>query len=305
VQDEAERRAEGRIKIEASICRGALNGWFKPGEGEVEWFQDHKDGPEMVVVPAGEFMMGSPESEPERSKDESPLHRVMIERPFAVARHVVTRGQFAAFVSNTSHTTDGGAHVWTGNEWKYDPDGSWRSPGFPQDDNHPVVCVNWNDARAYAAWLSKATGQIYRLPSEAEWEYVARAGTTTPFWWGSSITPACANYDGNFVYKGGGDKGEYRRATVPVGHFEVNPWGLYNVHGNVWEWCEDTWHASYEGAPADGSAWLRGGNASRRVVRGGGWHFNPNNLRSAYRDRSATVDRDGYLGFRVARTLAP
>jgi len=309
-QEEAERRAEGRIKVEARIIHGAPNSWFKPGAGKVEWFQDHEHGPEMVVVPAGEFMMGSSEG-----KDDF-LHRVRIAHPFSVGRHAVTRGQFAAFMNNTSYRMEGGAWVlteklswkWTGRALTYevenDPNASWRNPGFLQDDNHPVVCVHWDDVRAYVAWLSQLTGQTYRLLSEAEWEYVARAGTTTPFWWGSSITPAQANYDGNSVYEGGGAKGEWRKATVPVGHFEANPWGLYNVHGNVWEWCEDTWHDSYEGAPVDGSAWIQDGGPYR-VQRGGPWYRQPSFLRSAMRWAGPTDYRTSFVGFRVGRTLTP
>jgi formylglycine-generating enzyme required for sulfatase activity len=157
----------------------------------------------------------------------------------------------------------------------HDPKASWHAPGFFQDDSHPVVCIKLDDAKAYAGWLVQITGKPYRLLSEAEREYVARAGTTTPFWWGSSITPAQANYDGRLVYKGGGSKGEWRKSTVPVGSFEANPWGLYNVHGNVWEWCEDFWHDNYSSAPLDGSAWLRAGDDSRRVIRGGSWYNGP------------------------------
>jgi formylglycine-generating enzyme required for sulfatase activity len=164
-----------------------------------------------------------------------------------------------------------------------DPSLSWRAPGFSQDDSHPVVCINWNDANAYTAWLSQTTAKPYRLLSEAKREYVTRAGTLTPFWWGSSITPAQANYNGRGVYKWGGSHGEWRQSTVPVGSFEPNPWGLYNVHGNVFEWCEDVWHSNYSGAPVDGSAWLKGGDVSRRVLRGGSWLSDPGRLRSAFR----------------------
>jgi formylglycine-generating enzyme required for sulfatase activity len=266
------------------------------GTGKVEWFKDYEDGPEMVVVPAGEFMMGSPESEPGRSNDEGPLHKVKIARPFAVGRHTVTRGQFAAFMNNMNYKN---------------PNTSWRNVGFRQEDNHPVVSVSWDNAQAYAAWLSKLTGQRYRLLSEAEWEYVARAGTRTPFWWGSSIAPTQANYDGRYVYEGGVTKGEYRQATVPVGTFEPNRWGLYNVHGNVYEWCEDFWHDSYNGAPVDGSAWLQGGDVSGRLVRGGpyrvrrggSWGSDPLVLRSARRGRAPTGVWDYHIGFRLGRTL--
>lgn len=141
--------------------------------------------------------------------------------------------------------------------------------------------------------------------SEAEWEYAARAGTTTPFWWGTSITPSQANYDGNYVYEGGGAKGEWRKATVPVGSFDGNPWGLFNVHGNCWEWCEDVWHDSYNGAPSDASAWMQGGGASRRVVRGGSWLDYPQILRFAFRFRNSSDFRNSNQGFRLGRTLTP
>jgi len=301
-------RAEGRIEVATKFVHGAPDGWFKPGAGKSEWFRDHEHGPEMVIVPAGNFMMGSPASEPEREHwkkgVESPQQEVTIGAPFAVGRHAVTRGQFAAFVQATGHKMEGGAYVWKGDKGEHDPNGSWRTPGFDQNDNHPVVCVSWDDATAYAGWLSQQSGQTYRLLTEAEREYATRAGTTTPFWWGTSITTAQANYDGNYTYAGGA-KGEWRKATVPVGSFEPNPWGLFNVHGNVWEWCQDHWHDSYDGAPRDGSAWVDGGDSSRRVVRGGSWGDYPQDLRSAYRLRSSTDNRNDILGFRLARTLNP
>jgi formylglycine-generating enzyme required for sulfatase activity len=289
-------RAEGRMKVLIYPPAREQVRWVKPGGGRnsSEVFWDIEGGPEMVVVPAGKFIMGSPDDEPDRFESEGPQHEVTFAQPFAVGRHAVTRGEFAAFVNATSRKTDD----------------RWRNPGFKQDDSHPVVCVSWDDAEAYASWLAEVTGRPYRLLTEAEWEYVARAGTTTPFWWDSSITPAQANYDGNYVYEGGGSKGEYRRGTVPVGSFDPNPWGLYNVHGNVWEWCEDTWHDNYKGAPSDGSAWLpkrtgrrRSNQSSSRVVRGGAWDDDPRFLRAAYRYRYHTELRDDYCGFRLGRTL--
>jgi formylglycine-generating enzyme required for sulfatase activity len=186
-------------------------------------------------------------------------------------------------------------------------DGGWK--GYrPKDqgwgrDKRPVINVSWDDAKLYIDWLNAKTGKTYRLLSEAEREYVTRAGTTTPFWWGSSITPKQANYNGNHTF-GEGAKGEFRQQTVPVDSFEANPWGLFNVHGNVWEWCEDIQNDSYDGAPTDGSAWLQGGHALRRVLRGGSWSDGPRNLRAAYRDGGdATRVRGWGLGFRLARTL--
>jgi formylglycine-generating enzyme required for sulfatase activity len=246
-------------------------------------FQDAPFGPEMVVVPAGTFMMGSPDDEPGRFDNESPRHEVTFARPFAAGRHAVTRGQFGAFIKATGHKAEG----------------PWLDPSFMQDDSHPVVHVSWDDAMAYAAWLAVTTGRHYRLPTEAEWEYVARAGTATPFWWGSSITPVQANYDGNHVYAGGGSIGEFRRGTVSAGSFEPNRWGLYNVHGNAWEWCVDTWHDTYDGAPADGTPWIADG--SGRVVRGGAWFYLPRFLRAANRDKGPAEHGNG--GFRLVRAL--
>ncbi len=279
-------RNEGRIKIDAKIVHGAPDGWFKPGAGRNEWFKDHEHGPEMVVVPTGSYMMGSPESEPQRYSDETQV-KVTIARPFAVGRFAVTFDEWDACVADSGC---GG----------YKPDANGWGRG-----KQPVINVNWDDAQAYVAWLSHKTGQAYRLLSEAEWEYAARAGTNTPFWWGRSITPSQANYDGSAdPYAGGGSKGEYRRRTVPVDSFAANPWGLYNVHGNVWEWGEDWWNDGNTGNPGDGGARLSG-DQGRRVVRGGSWFSVPQNLRSALRDGRSTDFRVSLIGFRVGRTLIP
>jgi formylglycine-generating enzyme required for sulfatase activity len=235
----------------------------------------------MVVVPAGEYMMGSNDD-----NSETPIHKVTIANPFAVGKFAVTFDEWDACVA------DGGCKG-------YQPaDQGWGR------GTRPVINVSWYDAKLYVAWLNAKTGKNYRLLSEAEREYVTRAGTTTTFWWGSSISTNQANYDGNHTF-GSGGKGEYRRKTVPVDSFEPNPWGLHQVHGNVWEWCEDVWHANYNGAPTDGSAWLQGGDASARVIRGGSWLYNPRLLRSAVRSRSFPVSRYDDIGFRVVRTLNP
>ena len=196
--------------------------------------------PDMVDIPAGQFSMGSPASETGRESQETQV-TVAIAKPFAIGRYAVTRGEYSDFVRATAHYT-AGCSIWTGIEWKWQPDKSWTAPGFEQNDRHPVVCVSWDDAKAYVAWLTKTTGQPYRLPSEAEREYVTRAGTTTPFWWGAEITATRANYNGKSIYAGGGSTGVFRNGTVPVDSFEFNPFGLYNVHGNVWELTEDCWN---------------------------------------------------------------
>jgi formylglycine-generating enzyme required for sulfatase activity len=165
----------------------------------------------------------------------------------------------------------------------------------------PVEKVSWDDAQEFCARLSKATGKTYRLPSEAEWEYACRAGTTTPFYFGETITPDLAKYNGNRTY-GKGLKGTYREQTVDVGSFPPNAFGLYDMHGNVWEWCEDEWHNTYEGAPTDGSAWGGKGESeqSLRLLRGGSWGGDPGYCRSAVRGWSPRDNRNDYVGFRVA-----
>jgi formylglycine-generating enzyme required for sulfatase activity len=267
---------------------GPLTAERERGLRPKDTFRECRDCPEMVVVPAGRFTMGSPSGEPERNSNEGPQHVVTIGSPFAVGKFHVTRDQFAVFARETNYAAHSGC--------------DWRDPGFTQEGSHPVVCVSWDDANAYANWLAKKTGKPYRLLSEAEWEYAARAGTTTPFWWGSSITPAQANYDGNYVYAGG-SKGEYRKGTVPAGSFDANPWGLYNVHGNAWQWMADCYHDSYNGAPADGSVWTAGNCSSARVLRGGSWLNDPRYLRAAR--RVWLSDEYDIVGFRLARALTP
>jgi formylglycine-generating enzyme required for sulfatase activity len=163
------------------------------------------------------------------------------------------------------------------------------------------VCVNWNDAKAYVAWLTTSTGKRYRLLAEAEREYITRAGSTTPFWWGTTISTDQANYNGNVTY-GGGVKGERRKMPLPVDSFLPNPWGLYNVHGNVWDWTEDCWNSANAGNPGDGSARATG-DCSLRVLRGASWNNYPHTLRSARREKEPANVRDNRAGFRVARTL--
>jgi formylglycine-generating enzyme required for sulfatase activity len=230
-------------------------------------------------------MMGSPETEESHLDPEEPQHLVTFAQPFAVGAFAVTFDEWDACVA------DGGCDG-------YRPSDQGWGRG-----RRPVINVSWHDAKAYVEWLSRKTGRTYRLLSEAEREYAARAGTTTPFWWGSSISTEQANYDGKLVY-GRGAKGEYRQRTVPVDSFRPNPWGLYQVHGNVLEWTEDCSNNDYNGAPSDGSAWTRG-DCSRRVLRGGSWYFSPDFARSAFRVRLYSANRTNTQGFRVGRTIIP
>jgi formylglycine-generating enzyme required for sulfatase activity len=279
-----------RWKEREQIARGAgaitllsreREGTLLPGES----FRECETCPEMVAVPAGSFTMGSPTSEQGNFDYEDPQHLVTLARPFAVGRFAVTFAEWDACVAG------GGCNGYTPS------DKSWGR------GRRPVIDVSWDDTKAYVAWLSRATGKNYRLLSEAEREYVTRAGTTTPFWWGASISTEQANYDGNYTY-GDSSKGQHRQQTLPVDSFMPNPWGLHQVHGNVWEWVEDCWHESYVGAPTDGSAWTTG-DCSYRVLRGGSWDKFPRSLRSAYRNWNRPGDRSSSIGFRVARTLSP
>ena len=246
-----------------------------------ETFRDCPDCPEMVVVPAGSFMMGSPPSEKLRDFDEGPVHRVAFAAPFAVGVHEVTFAEWYACVSA------GGC-------------GGDLPDLAGGRGSRPIVGVSWNDAQSYVGWLSRSTGEDYRLLSESEWEYVARAGTSTPYWWGDDIgrdrAHCCRGGEFEIEFLGG--------SAVPVGSFAANAFGLHDVHGNVREWTQDCWNRSYAGAPGDGTAWERG-ECSRRVVRDGSWFNYLWRLRSAYRSYFSADYRNYNLGFRVARTFTP
>ena len=259
-------------------------------------FRDCGACPEMVVVPAGSFMMGSPASEEGRHDQEGPVHRVTMPEPFAVGTYEVTRGEFRRFVEATGHVMPDAC--WTPkSDGGPDQGRHWRRPGYTQTDRHPVVCVRWGDAQAYVRWLSRDTGRQYRLLSESEWEYAARAGSTTRYAWGDGVGR-------NRAHCGGCGSRRKEEATVPTGSFPPNAFGLHDMHGNAWEWVEDCWNDTYAGAPADGTAWLRG-ECDGRLLRGGSWYYAPGAVRSAYRfgvlQDAAVYDS----GFRVARTLAP
>jgi formylglycine-generating enzyme required for sulfatase activity len=274
--------SDGRIEIlPAGLANGAPDGWFRPGAGKIEWFKDFDAGPEMVVVPAGRFLMGTP-AEVEGFDGEKPQHEVIIAKPFAVGRYAVTFDEWIACAAE-------GSCGFVPDDW------GWGC------EKRPVIKVSWNDAQGYVKWLSEKSGKNYRLLSEAEWEYVCRAGTAGPFWWGSSISTGQANYNGHWTY-GGGPAGLYREKTLPVNSFNPNPWGLYQMHGNILEWVEDRWHDNYSGAPSDGSAWTSGDN-DYRVCRGGSWNYRPDWLRAAYRE--GRYNGTTKTGLRIARTLSP
>ena len=266
------------VRVLLPLAVGWVSSAAVPGAGHARMepgtvFRDCEACPEMVVVPAGSFMMGSPEH-----AILMPIHRVTLGEPFAVGKYEVTFAEWDACVA------DGGCY------------------GYRPDDqrwgrrNRPVTNVNWNEAQMYATWLNEKTRKAYRLLSEAEWEYVARAGSETAYSWGNEIGRNRANCDGC------GSRWDGKQ-TAPVGMFAGNAFGLHDVHGNVWEWVEDCWNVSYAGAPTDGSAWEQG--KCSRVFRGGSWSNNPGSLRSAYRNWNFAGLRTDDVGFRVARSLTP
>lgn len=280
-----------RITRVAIVCvlLSALNQNFLFAQDSKEMapgseFRDCESCPLMVIIPPGSFMMGLPESVEGRD-DERPNHSVTISYDFAVSKFEVTFQEWDACVS------EGGC--------SYHPDDNGWGRG-----SRPVIHVNWDDANEYVDWLSRKTGWRYRLLSESEWEYVARAGSTGPFHFGSTISPDQANYRGHYTW-GGGPRGVYREKTVPVGSFPGNDFGLHDVHGNVWEWVEDCWRSSHHGAPKDGSAWTWDEHCYRRVLRGGSWFDVPWALRSSRRDFLDREFRFSTIGFRVASTLTP
>jgi formylglycine-generating enzyme required for sulfatase activity len=252
---------------------------YQTGEAQ-QWEEDLGNGVvlEMVSIPGGSFLMGSPRNEEGRDDDESPQHRVTI-APFFIGKFPITQSQYQAVMGN--------------NPSDFKEDGAHR----------PVENVSWNDAIAFCQKLSQKSKGTYRLPSEAEWEYACRAGTTTPFHFGETITPNLVNYDGNYTY-GKALEGEYREKTIAVGHFPPNAFGLFDMHGNVWEWCADHWHPNYQGAPTNGNAWITGGDSSLRLLRGGSWYCNPRNCRSAFRFRLSPDYCFRSFGFRVVWVAA-
>jgi formylglycine-generating enzyme required for sulfatase activity len=241
----------------------------------------------MVSIPGGTFLMGSPNSESGREDTESPQHGVTVQ-PFFMGKYAVTQAQWKVVAALPKVNRD------------LNPD-----PSEFKGANRPVENVSWDDAMEFCARLSKKTGRDYRLPSEAEWEYACRAGTTTPFHFGETITPDLANYNGNYT-SASGPKGKYRQETTPVGSFPPNAFGLYDMHGNVWEWCADPWHPNYSDAPSDGSVWNSGKNEDRRyrLQRGGSWLHCLWDCRAACRVGVGPVFRNGCFGFRAVVSVA-
>ncbi|MBM3514947.1 MAG: formylglycine-generating enzyme family protein [Alphaproteobacteria bacterium] len=281
--------------------------------------------PELVVVPAGSFRMGSPPGEPERegltdsnAEDERPVHDVTIAKNLAIGKYEVTRGEYAAFVSDTKRTDGdkcwvlGGPGQGAAQVFEETTGKSWRDPHFPQTDRDPVVCVSWDEARAYTAWLSAKTGKRYRLPTDAEWEYAARGGVSGARHWGDGRDEACrfANVRDAAFSKGTNLTDDVFACddtfvhTAPIGSFKPNAYGLHDMIGNVAEWTADCHAADYRKAPSDGTALPDKPNCLRSF-RAGGYSNTPSAQRSANRVRSPADSRRSNLGFRVVREGAP
>lgn len=277
--------------------------------------RDCPDCPEMVVIPGGQFLMGVAPGEEDRENlaeefryRSEPRRRVAL-KSFHAGKYEVTRGEFRAFAEATGRGSDG-CFFWAGEGYQFDPRKDWRNPGFAQDDRHPVACVSWEDAAAYAQWLSGRTGKRYRLLTEAEWEYAARAGTTTLRYWGDDASASCSYANGADVTTLSRVPGAHvwpaancndgHAYTAPVGSYRANAWGLHDMSGNVAEWTQDCWNGNYRDAPVDGRA-ATAGDCFLRMVRGGAWDESPTALRAAYRVGSPQVVRVYTRGFRVAR----
>jgi formylglycine-generating enzyme len=278
----------------------------------------------LVFIPPGRFMMGTARAElrrenmPEDWPDESPRHMVTLARGFLLGRYPVTVGEFRRFVAETGHPTPEDVYGWNVEKAEFERSDhyNWANPGFPQDDGHPVTCVSHEDAAAYAAWLSDRTRQFYRLPTEAEWEYACRAGTRTARFWGDNRDAAAeyANVADRSLAAAMKQQPDLERFfqhddgypfTSPLGAFRPNKFGLYDMLGNVWEWCEDHRAKNYRGAPKNGTAYTTvDGNASR-VLRGGSWLDDARFVRAGSRGWDDPRSRYASIGFRVARTLQP
>ncbi|MEM7045381.1 MAG: formylglycine-generating enzyme family protein [Pseudomonadota bacterium] len=280
---------------------------------QVPLFRDCDFCPEMAMIPGGSFLMGSPDEEVGRYSSEGPQHEVSLPA-FALGRFEVTRGEFAHFVQETGHAT-GPCVYWNvgfGDVRRgYDLDLHNPSHRQRQTDEHPMTCVSWDDAQAYVDWLRRKTGRAYRLPSESEWEYAARSGTRSRYFWGDEVSLACDHANGHDETSKQTNAFNWTSlpcsdgfsSTAPVGSQKANGFSLFDMAGNLWEWVEDHYHQTYDGAPADGTPWLSPGR-STRVLRGGSWENEPRALRSASRIWSRQASRLNSNGFRVALTLS-
>lgn len=266
--------------------------------------------PQMVVLPSGAFRMGSPQDEPGRAADEGPAREVHIPRPFAISRHEISLREYSAFLRDTGYPVGGNCITDRRRpfDWQPDANTTLRDPGFAQGEDHPVVCVSWHDAKAYVDWLNARVSGAYRLPTEAEWEYAARAGAQTAYFWGPDVDAGCAYFNGpdetareKYPQIPFAKCSDGALNTAPVGSYRPNGFGLYDMTGNVNEWIDGCATADYSALSVDGRDGP--GDCARRIVRGGSWGTIPRQQRSAERIRYSPETRDDSIGIRVVRSL--
>ena len=318
-----------------TMTRAAKFLWMLLGSAALSWVtaaaapasRDCEVCPEMVRIPSGEFTMGAEIAEPRRlglpefwATREQPAHRVRIPRAFAIGKYEVTRAQFAAFANETGYAPAPGCWHFVGTEWLFDETRSWLDPKIDQSEDHPVTCINWHDASAYVEWLRRKTGKAYRLASEAEWEYVARGGTTTAYWWGDDVGDICRYVnlgDLDAQEKFGWDRTHIKYATLgdwkgqpchdgyptmaPVHATAANPFGVNGLLGNANEWVADCWNDDYRSATSSSAARMTGADCGLHVMRGQGWTANASSTRPAFRLKMNATDRRFTFGFRVVR----
>ena len=316
-------RSVWRIMVQTALCAAPLGALAATGTPEV--VRDCPACPEMIVLPTGSFTIGASIDEgialglpADLSTREQPTRRVTVGRPLAFARYEITIKQFAAFVAASGYAPEPGCWHYVGSEWTFDKTRSWQDSQLEQNPDHPVTCVSWHDADAYARWLARETGQPYRLPSEAEWEYAARAGTPGPFWFGADRSAVCRyinlgdqDTEARFHWAGGPAtlRVEWKpenchdgfATTSPVDAKPPNPFGIHGVLGNAMEWVADCWHDDYSSGPDDQTARVLSGDCSYRAMRGQGWIAIAGSARSAFRRKMAATDRRFTFGIRVVR----
>lgn len=277
-------------------------------DASAEAWRDCADCPELVTLQPGSFSRGAAEDDLTADENEFPRHEVRIEKPFAIATHLVARRDYEIFVTTTGYTPASGCHTLTTEGWRVDEGANWQNPGFPQTPSEPAICLSWHDAARYAAWMAARTGKPYRLPSEAEWEYAARGGTTGTNFWGEDDRLACdyANVNDltakNKVAKTAEPCTDGYLFTSPVGHFRPNPFGLHDAVGNVWVWLADCWQGDYTTSPRNGDA-AGGEPCATRILRGGSWTDTPGPFRLGARENRPPDARLAIAGFRLARDI--
>ena len=317
------------ITLLCAVVFGGAITTQQAGADAPENIRDCTDCPELVSIPVGEFVMGADLDEPRRlelpefwATREQPKHRVLIQRAFALGKYELTRAEFARFAAETGYSPEPGCWHFIGTEWLFDQTRSWRDAKIDETDAHPVTCINWHDASAYLEWLSRKTGQRYRLASEAEWEYAVRAGTSTAYWFGDDPARICEfvnlgdldtqdrfrwhetkiKYDKMSDWKGQSCRDGYP-TLAPVAATVANPFGLHGMLGNANEWVADCWNDDHRSAPGHQAARLTGADCGLRVMRGQGWTAVAASTRAAFRLKMNATDRRFTFGFRVARDL--